>query len=289
MAGWDRFRNHMGGMAGDGEGDPPGAGPLRKTRDGVPIDVRLGDWPPRPSARPEPHDVPNAAALAKLVRSGVIVHYNPSNALGWIELDGDRERIRFGVGALDHPLPEIGTAVRVLSVGVGYRGMPKATRVVRAHYIERNVSDIKARFRITDLRDHTVRDFELNLESQDMLGWNDLVAGWSIGAVGSGAPIVIDEPLDGCHVGIFPASNHIILWGSATRLPEMWVLAGWHERHDELVPFLAECWTRRDPDARSEDGRVYVRFDGRPLRLGQHIIHMRLIFPRDPALSANVA
>lgn len=100
------------------------------------IDGRLGGGPSLSRARTAPPEPPDAASLARLARPGIIAAYDPNDALGWIELEGDRQRIRFGVGALANFSAKVGTAVRVLSVGVGYGGVPRATRVVPADYIE---------------------------------------------------------------------------------------------------------------------------------------------------------
>ena len=68
-----------------------------------------------------------------------------------------------------------------------------------------------------------------------MTGWQSGVVGWSIGPKGSGAPIEIDEPLSECRVGVFAFSYHVLLWGVAKELPEIWSFP--QERSTEkLVP-----------------------------------------------------
>jgi hypothetical protein len=134
-----------------------------------------------------------------------------------------------------------------------------------------------AHFLITDLRDRSVRDLDLPYDSRDMPGWNKWVMGWSIGPRGSGAPIELDEPLGECRIGIFPASNHVLLWGTAKELPEIWMLRG-DVSVDALVPIQPEHWTPIDRAYLAEMalvGNVRLRFDRRPLRLGNHVLEMR--------------
>jgi hypothetical protein len=138
------------------------------------------------------------------------------------------------------------------------------------------------KFRVTDLRDGSQRELRLSLQTRDLPGWNQFASGWLIGAVGSGAPIQVDEPLGESRVGIFPASNHVVLWGTAGEFPEVWVmrLSDSMRRRtgpqaEALAPFQAERWTlvdRATLSSRMRVGEVYLRFDRRPLRLGNHII-----------------
>lgn len=66
---------------------------------------------------------------------------------------------------------------------------------------------------ITNVR--TGKRLELDIWNQNcnMQGWQPNVVGWSIGERGSRAPIEIDGDLQSARLGIFPASNHVILWG----------------------------------------------------------------------------
>jgi len=97
-----------------------------------------------------------------------------------------------------------------------------------------------------------------------MEGWNALVTGWSIGDMASAADVKIDEPLDGIALGIFPASNHIILWGSVE--PGRTV--------PEIACGFAGAWVREP--ALMTDGCVEFRFDRHPLRIGRHEITLEV-------------
>src|SRR5262245_35072020 len=122
------------------------------------------------------------------------------------------------------------------------------------------------RLRLTDVRDHSVRELDLSRISPDMPGWNGHVAGWSLGREGSGARIELDERLDECRIGIFHASNHVVLWGAAKELPEAW-MPSQEASNRPLVPFQPEAWIRLDRkdifDLGSK-GDAWIRFDSMP-------------------------
>ena len=130
------------------------------------------------------------------------------------------------------------------------------------------------RIRVTDIRDHSVQELELAPDSRDLPGWQSGVAGWSIGPKGSGAPIELDEPLDGCSLGVFAFSYHVLLWGRAKEPPEVWSFPQ-DKPTASLVPFDPKRWLLID---RQELGRVAMgggdvrlRFDQSPMRFGNYI------------------
>jgi hypothetical protein len=136
------------------------------------------------------------------------------------------------------------------------------------------------RVRLTDVRDHSVQELDLQPETRDMAGWQSGVMGWSIGPKGSGARIELDERLDGCKVGVFAATHQALLWGLAKEIPEVWIfplgtMGPLARIPDTLVPFEAKRWFRID---REELGRVAfgggdvrIRFDQSPIRFGNYI------------------
>lgn len=129
------------------------------------------------------------------------------------------------------------------------------------------------RVRLTDIRDHNVREMDLPSDSRDMSGWQDGIFGWSIGPRGSGAPIELDQPLGECKVGVFAYTYHVLLWGQAKELPEVWLFPQGRST-GQLVPFERERWLLID---RAELGRVAMggdvrlRFDQSPIRFGNYI------------------
>jgi hypothetical protein len=106
-----------------------------------------------------------------------------------------------------------------------------------------------------------------------MPGWQNGVLGWSIGQKGSGAPIELDEPLGECRVGVFAVSYHVLLWGAAKELPNVWSFP--QERSTgKLVPFDPERWlliNREELGRVAMGGNVRLRFDQSPMRLGNYI------------------
>ena len=129
-------------------------------------------------------------------------------------------------------------------------GRPTASKLER----------IRGTVHIKNLDTNTER--EICVESPEVPGWNPFVKGWSIGGISSGANIQLDEPLDGCQLGIFPASNHIVLWGQVNEsspLPpiDMFYQGEW--RHKPKV----------------EESRLWFRFDYHPLRIGRHALLIR--------------
>ena len=106
-----------------------------------------------------------------------------------------------------------------------------------------------------------------------MRGWQDGVAGWSIGRKGSGAPIELDEPLGGCQVGVFAFSYHVLLWGLAKELPNVWSFPQ-EKSTGKLVPFEPERWLLIDREELGRvamGGNVRLRFDQSPMRFGNYI------------------
>jgi hypothetical protein len=130
------------------------------------------------------------------------------------------------------------------------------------------------RVRITDIRDHSVRELDLALASCDMPGWQSGVVGWSIGSKGSGAPIEFDEPLDDCRVGVFKASFQFLLWGTAKKLPDIWLFPIGMST-SRLVPLEPERWLlvdREDLGRVAMGGNVRLRIDQSPIRIGNYIL-----------------
>ena len=130
------------------------------------------------------------------------------------------------------------------------------------------------RFRLTDIRDHSVEEIDLLPDSRDMSGWQNGVVGWSIGQKGSGAPIELNEPLGECHVGIFTYSFQLLLWGTARELPDVWVLP-LGRPPKTLVPFEPERWLlidREDLSRVAMGGDVRLRIDQSPIRFGNYIL-----------------
>jgi hypothetical protein len=83
-------------------------------------------------------------------------------------------------------------------------------------------SALRAVVHVTDTRSGVPND--ITVGPPHMKGWNNLVQGWSIGGESSRADIEINEVLTGIDLGIFPASNHIILWGTVpaeTKMPDL--------------------------------------------------------------------
>jgi len=130
------------------------------------------------------------------------------------------------------------------------------------------------RIRVTDIRDHSVQELDLSPDSQDMPGWQSGVAGWSIGSKGSGAPIELDEPLGQCCLGVFAYTYHVLLWGRAKELPEVWSFPQ-DKPSNRLVPFQPERWLLipREELRRVAmgGGDVRLRFDQSPMRFGNYI------------------
>ena len=107
-----------------------------------------------------------------------------------------------------------------------------------------------------------------------MAGWQSGVVGWSIGPKGSGAPIELDEPLPDCRVGVFAVSYHVLLWGLARELPEIWSFP--QERSTgNLVPFQPDRWLLIEREELGRvamgGGNVRLRFDQSPMRFGNYI------------------
>ncbi|HLY76098.1 MAG TPA: hypothetical protein VKU80_18410 [Planctomycetota bacterium] len=103
----------------------------------------------------------------------------------------------------------------------------------------------------------TGKSREIPLGQPAKKGWNDLVLGWGLGTLKSCADITLDEPLEGADLGIYFASNHMILSGTAAKgsTPPEISFADSPER------------------AKAETGaKVYFRFDGSDLRIGRHIL-----------------
>lgn len=119
----------------------------------------------------------------------------------------------------------------------------------------------EARFRVTEVA--TQRSWMIAPGEPTMPGWNEHVMGWSLGSLGTGSVIEIDEPLDGFELAIFWASNHVILWGHRLEkdaaLPEIGIQ-------------LDDEYRSVDPFQYSKEGQVDVRFDSHPLRIGGHAI-----------------
>jgi hypothetical protein len=129
------------------------------------------------------------------------------------------------------------------------------------------------RVRLTDIRDHSVRELDLPPESREMPGWQNGVFGWSIGMKGSGAPIELDESLHECTIGVFMGRFQVLLWGTAHNLPEVWMLPQGRSI-GSLVPFQPERWfviEREELRRVAMGGDVHLRFDQSPIRLGNYI------------------
>jgi hypothetical protein len=130
------------------------------------------------------------------------------------------------------------------------------------------------RVRITDIRDHSTRELDLRSDACDMPGWQSGVVGWSIGSRGSGAQIEFDETLNGCRIGVFRANFQILLWGSATTLPNVWLFP-MGVPTNRLVPIEPERWLlveREDLSRVAMGGNVRLRIDQSPIRFGNYIL-----------------
>jgi hypothetical protein len=263
---WSFFRKGKGAS-----GEPPK--PARDegaTSDGVAIDFRIGGGPPKPSWKSEAVERPDAATLARLARAGVVVDWNGSDALGWIELEGDGERIRFGLGALTHgAAAKVGTKLRVLEVGVGVRGVPKATRVVPHDFVELRPAEVlrglglpAALLRASWPETHAalVEAYRPGLpacdrdramaDSDDANAMRQVLAGWLGEPVDARAPIcdaanrwlIRDE-----HGGGTPGTG-LYLFELAGETGALYVLRTWSER--ERIPRVEQLaiGTCFDPD-----------------------------------------
>ena len=121
-------------------------------------------------------------------------------------------------------------------------------------------------FRITNVETQDSSVIDLDFDRRDLSGWNSLVSGWSVGAMGSGTAIELDEPLEGAQIGIFPASNHVLLWGQApSAMPDIYCL----NPPGSWVKLTSEVLRRH-----AEPGGIRLRFDRRPIRIGKFIIEM---------------
>jgi hypothetical protein len=133
------------------------------------------------------------------------------------------------------------------------------------------------RLRLTDIRDHSVREVDLLPESRDMAGWQSGVVGWSIGQKGSGSPIELDQPLGDCRVGAFTFSLGLLLWGTAKELPDVWLLIPQRGSTGKLVPFEPERWLlieREEMSRVAMGGDVRLRLDQSPVRFGNYIFEI---------------
>jgi len=115
-------------------------------------------------------------------------------------------------------------------------------------------------FRVTILSTGVAK--EVWVGSPQKEGWNDLVRGWSIGGLSSGADLQIDEDLTGSDLGIFPVSNHVMLWG---RLIPGRPLPG-------IALFVNGVWWE-EPILGNAD-KIEFRFDRHPLRIGDHMVEL---------------
>ena len=107
-----------------------------------------------------------------------------------------------------------------------------------------------------------------------MPGWQNGVVGWSIGPRGSGAPIELNEPLDDCKVGVFRASFQFLLWGTAKKLPDIWLFP-LDMPTSKLLPLEPERWLlvdREDLSRVAMGGNVRLRIDQSPIRFGNYIL-----------------
>ena len=130
------------------------------------------------------------------------------------------------------------------------------------------------RVRITDIRDHSDRELDLQSSACDMPGWQSGVVGWSIGPKGSSAAIELDEPLEECRVGVFRSSFQILLWGTAKELPDIWLFPMGMPTN-RLVPIEPERWLlveREDLGRVAMGGNVRLRIDQSPIRFGNYIL-----------------
>jgi hypothetical protein len=133
------------------------------------------------------------------------------------------------------------------------------------------------RVRLTDIRDHSVQEIDLPLDSRDMAGWQSGVVGWSIGQKGSGSPIELNEPLGECRVGVFTFTLGLLLWGVAKELPDVWLLIPRGRPPSTLVPFEPERWLlieREEMSRVAMGGDVRLRLDQSPVRFGNYILEI---------------
>jgi hypothetical protein len=146
------------------------------------------------------------------------------------------------------------------------------------------------RVRITDIRDHTVQELDLSLNSRDMTGWQSGVLGWSIGQKESGAPIQINEPPGEYRVGVFVFTFQVLLWGIGNELPEVWSFPQDTPTRG-LVPFNPERWLRLHPEELKRvamGGDIRIRFDQSPLRFGNYIFEsLKVVEPANCCAFCN--
>jgi hypothetical protein len=130
-------------------------------------------------------------------------------------------------------------------------------RITRKKSVSQEIRQITGTVHIVNMDTNTER--EIRLGPSELPGWNDLVKGWSIGEMSSGSDIEIDEPLTGVHLGIYPASHHIMLWGRVDEgcpLPQTAALVG-------------SEW-RGQPTIREQI--LDFQIDHRPFRIGSHML-----------------
>jgi hypothetical protein len=133
------------------------------------------------------------------------------------------------------------------------------------------------RVRLTDIRDHSVQEVDLQPDSRDMAGWQSGVVGWSIGRKGSGSPIELDQSLGECSVGVFTFSLGLLLWGVAKELPDVWLLVPQRRPPSTLLPFEPERWLlieREEMSRVAMGGDVRLRLDQSPVRFGNYILEI---------------
>jgi hypothetical protein len=126
-------------------------------------------------------------------------------------------------------------------------------------------ADLRAIIHVTDAGAGTSKD--VTVGPPHIQGWNNLAKGWSVGGNSSGTDVEIDEALSGIDLGIFPASNHIILWGilpAEAKIPDI-AVRGYDGKW--VSPIYMD------------GNKLSCRFDQFPLRVGHHEIRVELIFP----------
>lgn len=161
---------------------------------------------------------------------------------------------------------------------------------------------------ILHIADQNARRIHIKeLGSPEPLEWHHDSWGWSIGGVGSGAQIELDEPLEGINLAIWPASNHKFLVGeylnrNPDSLPTMhaerfgprhrlfrWGLA--LGRVLRLSSDRSDTSRTADVTENGRAGKVKVRFDSSALRIGRHVIQFEWLpgppLPERPRLEAR--
>ena len=135
------------------------------------------------------------------------------------------------------------------------------------------------RARIIDVRTHQGSTVTLSRDSRDFHHWNLNLTGWSIGPIGSGSAMEIDEPIEPGQIGVFTNHHAILCWRKSPDFPDIyWPHYTIGQNLIDLIfpngrnPFLSRIrWTKNLPAVVPESGGFRLRFDWSPLRIGNFV------------------